>query len=273
MKAAVVPGMLTKTISLFIVLMLVLPAPVPAQFKTTLRENTLAEFSRYIAAAETTIRQRWELQRSFLWVRERKGAIEQLQKGEIVIDKGALDKKIDIPNGMAHHWIGSVFVPKGNIQKALSLLQDFERHQKIYPEIVASRPIERKGDALRGYWRLRKEKVITVVLDVEQEVQYHQAGENRWYSHGHFTSVREVDDPGTPQERILPPDEGRGFLWRLNAYWRLEAAPEGLYMECESITLSRDIPFGLAFVIGPIVGSLPRESLLGSLRATRAALQ
>ncbi|MCW5980809.1 MAG: hypothetical protein KIT09_22200 [Bryobacteraceae bacterium] len=261
------------SIAVTLVVVVVWAAPARAQLKTKLREDTLAAFTRYIAAAEKTMRQRWDLQRSFLWAHERKEVIERLRKGEIVIEKAAVNPKIDIPNGIAHHWIAAVLIPNGKMENALALLQDFDRHQQIYPEIVSSRVLEQKGDSLRGYWRLRKEKILTVVLDVEQTAEYFQAGGGRWYNVAAFKQVREVEDAGEPDERALPPDEGHGFLWRLNGYWRLEPAPEGLYMECETITLSRDIPFGLSFVIGPMTNGLPRESLLGSMRATRDALR
>ena len=249
------------------------PLAANAQLKTKLRPETLAAFNRYVSAAEETIRQRSHLQRSFLWAREQNSRIEQLKKGEIVIEKGSIGRKSDVPDAMVHHWIAAVLVPNGSLERAVALMQDFERHQKMYPEVISSRLIERKGDILRGYWRLKKDKVITAVLDTEQTAEYHQAGPSRNYSQSTFDIIREVEDAGKPKERVLPPDEGHGFLWRLNAYWRLETSPEGLYMESESISLSRDIPFGLSFIIKPLVEGLPRESLLGSLKATRAALQ
>jgi len=46
-----------------------------------------------------------------------------------------------------------------------------------------------------------------------------------------------------------------------------------VYLECESITLTRDVPFMLRAVVNPFVQALPRESLIGSLEATRQALR
>lgn len=43
-------------------------------------------------------------------------------------------------------------------------------------------------------------------------------------------------------------------------------------MECQAVSLSRDIPWGLDWLIGPIVNDLPRESLANTLLATRTAL-
>ena len=43
----------------------------------------------------------------------------------------------------------------------------------------------------------------------------------------------------------------------------------GTYVECEAISLTRDVPWGLRWLIEPIVRTLPRESLTNTLRATR----
>jgi hypothetical protein len=44
---------------------------------------------------------------------------------------------------------------------------------------------------------------------------------------------------------------------------------EGTYEQCESISLTRGIPFGLGWIVGPFVNSIPRETLeltLGGIR-------
>ncbi len=35
-----------------------------------------------------------------------------------------------------------------------------------------------------------------------------------------------------------------GFLWRLNTYWSFVEVPGGLLIECEAISLTRDVPAG-----------------------------
>ena len=40
-------------------------------------------------------------------------------------------------------------------------------------------------------------------------------------------------------------------------------------MECESVSLSRSIPYGLGWLIGDVVDSLPKESMESMLGATR----
>jgi len=78
---------------------------------------------------------------------------------------------------------------------------------------------------------------------------------------------------GYPQERVRPPDTGYGFLWRLYSYWRLQEREDGVYVECRAVSLTRDVPFGLGWVIEPIIQKLPKESLINTLEATRRALR
>jgi hypothetical protein len=79
-----------------------------------------------------------------------------------------------------------------------------------------------------------------------------------------------VSDPDTPDERELPPGEDRGFLWRLNAYWRYEEVAGGVIAECESISLSREVPSFLRYLISPLVESTARESMERTLVTLRA---
>jgi hypothetical protein len=45
-----------------------------------------------------------------------------------------------------------------------------------------------------------------------------------------------------------------------------------VYLECEAISLTRSVPLGLGWLINPIIQSLPRDSLVNTLRETREAL-
>jgi hypothetical protein len=46
-----------------------------------------------------------------------------------------------------------------------------------------------------------------------------------------------------------------------------------VYIQCEAISLTRDIPTGLGWMIGRFVESIPRESLTFTLQSTRRALE
>jgi hypothetical protein len=83
----------------------------------------------------------------------------------------------------------------------------------------------------------------------------------------------EIDNAGTAKERSLSAAEQHGFLWRIDTYWSWEERDGGLYIQIESVTLTRGIPHGLGWAIGPFVQSIPRESLEFTLRATATALE
>jgi hypothetical protein len=61
-------------------------------------------------------------------------------------------------------------------------------------------------------------------------------------------------------------------MWRLNSYWRFVQVTDGVFVQCEAISLTRDVPSGLGWLIGPMVHNIPRESLQFTLSATRKAV-
>lgn len=244
----------------------------------TLRPETLAAFDRYIALTEARIEKEVARRETFLWVDtlqepQRQAARTALRRGALVIER--LDTRedgqpIDVPDGLIHHWLGTVFIPGASIERAVALLQDYDRHAELYrPYVQRSRVLAREGDRFRVYLRFYTKKVITVVVDTEHDARFIWLDATRVYSRIRSTRVVEVERPGTPEERLKPEGQGGGYLWRINSYWRFLAADGGTYVQCESISLTRDIPFGLGWIVGPFVTSLPKESLSFTLETTR----
>jgi hypothetical protein len=137
---------------------------------------------------------------------------------------------------------------------------------------MSSKLLAHNGNDFRVYMRLLKKKVITVVLDTEHDVHYFQVGPGKWRSISRTTKVSEVKSAGKPDERALAPGTGEGFLWKLTTFWRFEERDGGTWVECEAVSLTRDVPAGLGWLIKPIIRDLPKESLENTLRETREAL-
>ena len=176
-------------------------------------------------------------------------------------------------DGLVHDWSGCVFIPGATLERTLALVQDYDHHKDVYrPEVIDSKLLSRNGGDFRIYLRLLKKKVITVVLSTEHEVHYTKVDATRVNSRSYTTKIAEVEDAGKPGERELPPGKGHGFLWRLHSYWRFEERDGGLYLECQAVSLTRDVPTGLGWMIEPIIRNVPKESLTNTLRATRDAL-
>ena len=138
--------------------------------------------------------------------------------------------------------------------------------------IQRARLASHTGDHFTASMRTSMKKVITVVLDGDYDADYRSLGSARAFVRTLTTNVQEVHDAGRPTETRRPADQGTGFLWRLNTYCSFEARSEGTYEQCESVSLTRDVPFGLGWLIKPFVTGIPREALEFTLGRVRAAL-
>lgn len=195
----------------------------------------------------------------------------RVAQGEIVVWETRAEK--NPPGGLIHHWDGAVYINQAGLDEAIRFLQNYNQHKNVYkPEVIDSEILERNGNDFRIRLRLLKKRILSVVLETEHEVRYRRIDAQRWESRARSTRITEVDNPGTPRERLLPPGSGHGFLWRTDSFWRFAQDRQGVFVECTSVSLSRDIPFGLSSLIRPIVNDLPQESLMNLLKQTRDAL-
>ena len=191
-------------------------SPVAAQLTTKLRPETVRAFEAYVQQVERSLERRVEGKQSFLWVTEKEERRDEALEGEIVTHKFET-KNVKVPGGLIHDWIGAMFIPDATAEQTIAVLQDFDHHKDYYPEVLESRLLSRQGDTVRSFLRLRKQKVLTVVLNTEHEARYQKLSGERWYMRSYSTKIAEVKDPDKPEERELPVGEDSGFLWRLNA--------------------------------------------------------
>ena len=253
-------------------------APVEA---ADLRPDTLDAFNRYVRVTESRMEGELHGQGPFLWLdrlpqAERLEAYARLRRGEIVVTRLVTrdgGREIDSPHGLIHHWIGTAFAPHATVERAVALMKNYDRYHEVYsPNVRRSRTISRQGETFKVYLQLFMKKIISVVLNTEYDVRYNRISNARVHVRSYSTKIAEVQDPGTPSEREAPIGQDSGFLWRFYNYCSLEERPEGTYVQCESLSLSRGIPAGLGWIVGPFVTSIPRESLEFTLGSMRNAL-
>lgn len=185
---------------------------------------------------------------------------------ETVTERGAA---IEVPSALVHHWRGAVLIPKMTVAALVARLQDGAPPTK-QEDVLQSRVLERRPDWMRVSLKLQRRKIVTVVYNTEHVVAFARAGADRATSASTATRIVEVADVNTPGEHELPAGDDRGFLWRLNAYWRYQQIGDGVIAECESITLSRDIPSVARWFVMPLVERAARESMSRTLTALRA---
>ncbi len=239
-----------------------------------LSPQTIEAFDAYIRHAETEMQANLHGSGPFLWSESAPGRAHDVAQGQVVAQFWSGSGPVKAPHALIHDWIAAAFIPHSTIQEILAVIQDYNNHKNIYkPEVIDSKLLGREANDFRIYLRLLKKKIITVVLDTDHDVHYEAVAERRWVCRSHTTRIVQVENAGKPEEQVLPPDTGYGFLWRLYSYWRFEERDRGVVIECRAISLTRDVPFGLGWAIEPIIQKLPKESLVHTLEATRQALQ
>jgi hypothetical protein len=271
-----------KLFSLIVALASVLAATAGAQGYTlaSLRSATIRSFDAYVANTET---QNAETTRQgpFLWLdklseRDRSAAFAKLHDGDVELRRLSINPgggNLTVAGGMIHDWEGIVFIPGVKVDDVLWVLEDYN-HQATYyaPDVQAARIETHNGDHYRVFLRFRRHNVVTVVLDTEHEVTYYRDSPTRAHSRSSAIRIAQVDDPGTAKEKERAPGEDDGFLWRMETWWRIEERDGGVYVQNQVVTLTREIPTGLGWLIEPFITNIPKETLEFTLKATRKAV-
>jgi len=243
-----------------------------------LRPETIDAWNRYAEATERRIERELASKQGFLALDFQPAAMAAAEKralaaGEVSVTRmrttDGKGEEIQVPDGMIHHWRGSVFIPGADINYVLARIANPGLDDTRQEDVLDARVLRRGPDSLTLFLKLRRVKFVTVVYNTEHAVRYGWHGRSRASSRSVATRIAEVDRAGTPEEREKPVGQDRGFLWRLNSYWRYQQVPGGVIIECESISLSRTVPGFLEVLIRPWIDSAARESMDRTLSSMR----
>ena len=243
---------------------------------------TAAAFDRYARLTEQRINAEVARTAGFLWIdtlpeSRRAEVLRGLQQGGVIIERlQTLDGSKEIDGaGRPHPSLGRDGVraagrrqrSSGDDAGLRSPLAHTSRRRS-----PASKLLEHDGNRFRVALRFHVKKIISVTMDTENEAEFFHPGRRpRAQPHPQHAgggNRRCGDAPGKP----MPAGEENGFMWNLNTYWRFLERDGGTYIQCESLTLTRDVPFALAWIIRPIVTQMPKESLTFTLAKAREAL-
>jgi hypothetical protein len=229
--------------------------PAVAQFHVRLSAETNRAFEDYVRSSEAAMK-------------FSAGTPGVLKPGETRVAPTTGDGAVNVTDGLIHDWEASRVAPGIRVEKILGILQNYDEYKQIYaPEVAESRLVSHSGNHWRAFLKLVTRKGLTsVAYNTEYDVEYRPLGGGRWAVISRSTRVTQLDGKDE-----FEPGYGDGYLWRLNAYWLIEPRPQGVYLECRTISLTRDIPAALAWMLRPVVTSLPRESLQRTLEATLRA--
>ena len=245
-----------------------------------LKPETAAAFDHYVRVTEARMNDDLDDGGFFaidaLPDQRRQAAYERIRRGQIYLEPlRTLEDRhsIRVPGGMVHHWAGVIFIPGVTLSETLAVLKDYNNHKSIYsPVIRDSKLLEHDGNDFKVYLQFYSTSVAVVVLNVNFDVAYAEFGNSRVQSTSHSQRIAEIENLGKPNERERPVGNDHGYLWRLESYWRVEEKDGGVYIQNESIALTRTIPVLLAWLINPLVKSIPRGVISSLLLKTRDAV-
>jgi hypothetical protein len=261
-----------------------------------LKPATLAAFEKYVKLTEARMagevegpgggpgapKPRDGASSKFLWIDrqpepQRAQLYARLKRGEVLASRLETrdgNAEVKVSDGLIHHWVGTILMPGATLDKVMAFVKDYGNYSTHFaPIIVRSRMISQTSDHFEVAMRTSTKKVITVVIDADYDIDYRRLGDDRVYTRSAAKNVFEIGDAGTPHERRTPAEQGRGYLWRLNNYCSFEQRPEGTYEQCESISLTTEVPWLLRFIVTPFVTSVPRETLEFTLGRVRAGVK
>lgn len=240
----------------------------PLAYGARLTPETAAAFDRYIELTEA--------RPQFLAINADSDWKAKVRAGNVRIEqRNTRDngKEIRVPDGMIQDWAGTVFIPGANISQVKAVLQDYANYKNFYrPDVTESRKIAGQGDEFDIFLRLYKKNILTVVMNANYHVHFGMLDAQHMFVISRSTRIAEVIDASHPDAGEKPVGDDNGFLWRLNSYWRFEESDGGVYAECEAISLSRSVPGFLSWMIKGFLEKFPKESMLSTLRGTKAAV-
>jgi hypothetical protein len=246
-----------------------------------LKQKTVEAFDHYVRDSQARMDAEIRPGGPFLWVDSLPQPRQQhlydlLRHGQVEIRQGKTEqegKPIEVPDGLIHHWTGVAFVPGVSLERALSLLQDYDNDWRTYePDVRRSKLLEHADNTFKIYLQFYRDSPRRVSFNTEFEVHYSRIDATHVASRAVSARIAELEHPEQPDSPELPVGQGHGYLWRVNNYWRLEEKDNGVYMQVESIALSRDVPAIFAWLANPLIRRVSRQTVANLLSATRREL-
>lgn len=184
------------------------------------------------------------------------------------------DGIIGVPGGLVHHWRAAAFIRGATLRQSLDVSWAFENYAAVYKAVVASQLLGRDGDRYRVLMRVEEgEAGVRAVLDVRSTVEYVYPSAGVALALSQADEIRQVENAGRRDERLLPAGRDSGYLWRAATFTYFREQSDGVYVETETVGLSREFPPLLGWIIEPIARRLGRRSSATSLQEFLTAVQ
>jgi len=259
-----------------VILLLMAAAAFPIDAKgATLKSETVADWEDYLHTVSIALENRCRPGGTFLWVDEAPERLARVHDGEIVVAPAPGRIPMKVQGGLIHHWIGAAFLPYAKVDDVLDVIRDYDRYKDFYsPSVVESKVLLRNdSDEKFAMQLVNHEFFAKMALDADYRVTNVHLDHGRFYSIARTTRVQQLENYGQPHEHMIPEGQGGGYLWKLFSIARLERRDGGVYIEMETIALSRGIPAAFRVIADPIVRRVSRGAMLTAIKQTEDAVQ
>jgi hypothetical protein len=239
-----------------------------------LRPGAVKAWDDYVRSADLRMQTRLDGQRPFLWTDESPDRRLRIRRGEILVAPVAGHGTQNVPDGLIHDWIGAVFIPNAKFESLFAVVHDYDRYKEIYKPVVADSKklaCTATDQEFSMTWQ-RRVLFVNAAMEGKFQARDFAVDARRGYNVADTRQVQEIERYGHPDEHLLPPGQGNGYIWRLHSIAKYEQRDEGVYLELEAIVLTRDIPASLRWLVSPAVNRLSINSLTTTLRQTRDAV-
>jgi hypothetical protein len=264
---------MVRTKGFFVIAIVAAGVSAPAK-AAELQRATSDAWQEYVRGANARMQARLEGIKPFLWVDEAQDRALRVQRGEVVVAPLVRRGTQTVPNGLIHDWIGAAFIPNASVDSLLNVVHDYDRYKEIFRPVVTDSRSLNSGTSDQEFSMVWQRHVLFVNAAMRGRYRAHDVIVNphRGYSIVDATSLQQIENYGQASERLLPPDSGGGFLWKVYSISRYEERDGGVYLEIEAIALSRDVPSSLRWLVNPVVNHLSVNSLSTTLQQTREAV-
>ena len=257
-----------------------LPGPTAAR-AAELQPETVKAWLACVEATEQRVASELSSSRGFLAMdfQDKSEALRERRtvlSGQILIariaNKDKSGRLIDVPDGEVHHWRGAVYIPGVTLEDVLDPLENPSPENARQEDVLDYRVLDKEPGRHRLYLKLQRSRIVTVRYNTEHLVQYRRHAQDRASSRSVATKIAELESLRDDREQEKPQGRDRGFLWRMNSYWRYEQVNGGVLVECESMTLSRSVPLILQYIARPLINGVARESMQRTLQSLRTRI-
>ena len=235
------------------------------------KQETLRAWDEYIRTVDLEMAERVAGSRPFLWVDDSPETQRRVQHNELVVSNHDPRK---VPQGMIHHWVGAMFVPNVTLDKVMRVLNNYDGYSEMYkPLIRRTVVLDRDGDTVKlNVLAVQKALSVTAAVETDEEVRITRPAPNRVCIKADSVRMQEIADYGKLSEHPFPETRRPGYVWRGLIVQRLEQRDGGVYVELETVSLSRGIPIEVRWLIKPLTDDLPRKMMTDMLDEIRGAV-